>query len=181
MAIGVDGVDTTQAAAEQAAADPAADMVTYGIPLTPVEAELARASIPEANALSGPAGLVSAYPDKFGSLWLDGGTLVISVLVPDQDLLRLARCLERPAFRDRVRYVSAGVSAAELSALADRISAERAMLADGGIDVTIVGSDPPTETVEVGVRVLTPEIQAHIIERYGTVIHVVQSLGPHPI
>lgn len=178
--IGFDGISATAEAVAIAAADPAADIDLYGVPMTEREvAALREAGIEEPTVAL--AALVTAHPDSFGTLWIDGATVVISVGSPDEALLRAARCLERGHLAGGVRYVTAGVPIAELNALTDRISEDRNALAREGIEVTIVGSDPVTETVEVGVRVLTLEIADRLVARYGTVVRVVQSFGARPV
>lgn len=180
-AMGVDGIDDTDVAVGLAASDPAADLSLFGIPLTPAEAELARAASRPPDATVGPAGLVAAHPEALNAMWLDAGVIVISVLVPDPEVLRLARCLEIGGQQNRIRYVAAGVSAAELAGLSDRIMGDRDSLADEGIEITITGSDPETETVMVGVKRLTEDIRTRLLDHYGTVLNVVETDGAHPL
>lgn len=179
--MGIDGIADTIGAAEHAASDPAADDSSYGIPLTPAEVELARAASRPPDATVGPAGLVAAHPEALNALWLDGGAAVISVLEPDPDILRLARCLEIGEQQNRIRYVSAGVAATELAALSDRIMSDRDVLSDEGIEITITGSDPATETVMVGVKTLNEDIKRRLVERYGTVLDVIETDGATPL
>lgn len=179
--MGIEGIGDTIGAAEQAASDPAADVSTYGIPLTPAEVKLARAASRRPDATVGPAGLVASHHEALNALWLEGEALVISVLEPNPDVLRLARCLEIGEHQNRIHYVTAGVPAAELAALSDRIMDDRDILADEGIEITVAGSDPATETVMVGVRTLTKEINRRLVERYGTVLDVIQTDGPRPL
>lgn len=179
--MGVDGVDDTVGAAEKAANDEAADTSRYGIPLTQTEIALVEQSLGGVDGTIGPTGLVAAHPDILNTLWLEGNTLTISVLRSDAAVLELAQCLERGDFVGRVRYVSAGIPAAELSALGDRIHADRDGLAREGIAVTVVSSDPKTETVHVGVADLVEGTAARLIERYGTVVETIETAGPQPL
>ena len=179
--MGVGGVEDSVDAAENAAKDEAADTSPYGIPLTQAELALVERSLGPVDATVGPAGLVAAHPDVLNTLWLDGGTLTVAVLRPDAAVLALARCLERGDVVGRVRYVSAGIPAPELSALGDRIHADRAALAREGIEVTVVSSDPITESVRIGVADVGPETASRLIERYGTVVEVVETAGPQPL
>lgn len=179
--MGVDGVEDTVGAVEKAANDEEADTSRYGIPLTRTELALVEQSLGAVDGTIGPAGLVAAHPDILNTLWLEGDMLTISVLRPDTAVLELAQCLERGDFVGRVHYVSAGISAAELSALGDRIYADRAALAREGIEVTVVDSDPKTETVRVGVADLVDGTAARLIERYGTVVETIETAGPQPL
>lgn len=179
-ALGVDGVDDTAEAAERAAADPDADYGVLGIPLTAEEVDQIRSSSDAPDATVGLAGLIAARPELMGTLWLDGRTLVVTILRPESTVLRLARCLERGEFIGTVRYVTAGTMPADLAALGDRIDSERSVLARDGIDVTVIETDLTTETVTVGVTSGTPEIEARLVERYGSVVEVVEVSGPVP-
>ncbi len=181
LALGVDGIEGTLDAANQAAADPASTLTDYGIPLTAAERALAHDALGVPETFTGLSGLVAAYPTDLASLWLEGGSPVLSVLRPDPAVLLLARCLERDRIVGTVRYVTAGIPPATLDALTDRISADLPALARDGIEVTIVSSDPTTETVEIGVRALTPAIRATLVARYGTVVRVIESPGAHPL
>lgn len=177
-ALGVDGVDDTAEAAERAAADPDADYAVLGIPLTAEEVDQIRSSSDAPGATVGLAGLIAARPELMGTLWLEGGTLVVTILSPESTALRLARCLERGEFIGTVRYVTAGTPPADLAALGERINSERSVLARDGIDVTVIETDLATETVMVGVTSRTPEIEARLVERYGSVVRVVEVSGP---
>lgn len=178
--MGVEGVDDTEAAAESAAGDPRADTLHYGIPLTQAELESANESIGPTDATVGLAGLVAARPETLNALWLDGDSLTVSVLQADQAVLERALCLERGPAAGKVQYVTAGIPAAELAALGDRIHAERDALKREGIEVTVVSSDPTTETVRVGVADASPAVVARLIDRYGTVVVVEETTGPRP-
>lgn len=179
-ALGVDGVEDTAEAAGRAAADPDADYAVLGIPLTSEEVDQIRLSSDTPDATVGLAGLVAARPELMGTLWLEGQTLVVTILRPESTALRLARCLERGEFIGTVRYVTAGTPPAELAALGDRIDSERSVLARDGIDVTVIETDLTTETVIVGLTSSTPEIEARLVERYGSVVQVVEVSGPGP-
>jgi hypothetical protein len=177
--LGLGALPATRNAAAAAAADPAADLDQFAIPVTP--RELARLD-PAQRGFSDPAPflvLTQARPDLFGTVWLDGGTVMVGVIRRDDDVLRRARCLERGQLANNVRYVTVGVTPAELDALADRIFGDRDALRREGIDVTVVGSSPHLELVEVGVRELTPEIRDRLVERYGTVV-TVREVDPQP-
>lgn len=180
VALGVDGVDASIEASTRAATDPAADYEMLGIPLTPQEVDQIRSSLGVPDATVGLVGLVAARPDAMGTFWLDDRTPVVSVLSADTGTLRIARCLERRELVEHLRYVTAGVRPADLVALADLINSERSTLARDGIDVSVVEADPTTETVTVGVGTHTPEIEARLVERYGSVVRVVQKSGPRP-
>ena len=178
--ISVDGVNATTDAAYRAAADADADYVMLGIPLSPEEVEEIRSVVGVLDPTIALAGLVAVRSDVLGTIWYDAGTLVVSVLTPDTETLRVARCLEPVALDGQVRYVTAGIRPADLAALADRIDGERSALAGDGIDVRVVEADPTTETVTVGVAVKTPDIEARLVARYGSVVRVVQTAGPRP-
>lgn len=175
--IGIDAVEASNDAAGRAAADPMSVDVPFGVPLTSAESVAVQAAIPVPESTTALLGIIAAHPSEFSMIWLDRETPVVSVLQPDPTVLRLARCLES---RVPARYVTAGVPAAVLTSLGDRIDADRGTLAREGITVTIVETDTRLETVTVGVSGMTPTIERTLVDRYGTVVHVIESPGAHP-
>jgi hypothetical protein len=176
-AIGIDGIDPTREAAQRAAIAPDVFDAPFGIPLTPSEVSLVQAAMPVPDGTTALRGLIAASPEDFNDLWLENDVPVVSVLRPDSTLLRLARCLE---VRGAARYVTAGVSATALNALGDRIDGDRELLAREGIAVTVVETDTRLESVTVGVSGLMPATAQALIDRYGTVVRVIESEGPRP-
>lgn len=178
--ISVDGVNATTDAADRAVADKDADYAMLGIALTPEEVEEIRSVVGVPDPTIALAGLVAVRSDVLGTIWFDAGTPVVSVLTPDTETLRVARCLEPVKLDGQVRYVTGGIRPADLAPLADRIDGERSELAGDGIDVRVVEADPTTETVTVGVAVNTPDIEARLVARYGSVVRVAETAGPRP-
>lgn len=174
QSLGLEGVDATAGAAI-AAAD--AD-ISQGIPLLAAELDRIRAAgIQTVDSATLFAGLVGAHPGAFGDVWLDNGTILVSILREEPDLMALARCLERGAHLNRVRYVAASHTTADLDEVLRRIVADRDQLLDEGIEFTTAWTDPTTGTVVVGVRNVSQDIERTLMVRYGAMVRVIEHGG----
>lgn len=169
----IDGIPATDAAARTAAADPAADVATLGIPLTPPELAALRAG---GVAIDSASRLVSwihiGEPEQFGGIWIDppgGNRYVVAVVGSDPSWLALARCLDQGV---DVHYVSAGRSLAAGQALQERISADTGSLQSSGIGIVSVAYSEKDEVVVIGVTGVTEAIRRGLTERYGDAIRV---------
>jgi hypothetical protein len=174
-------IATDEATARQAAADPASDIATFGIPVTADELAASLASGIEIDSTQPVVARMWAARDRYGERWLDArGTFVVAVM---SDAAATAlRCFE-PADR-QVRYVEAGWSSATLTALQDRITADwqSGALKQAGIDVRMTGQTVHDDVmvVEVTVHGLTPAIAGELRRRYGDPVLMVEGEGAMP-
>jgi hypothetical protein len=168
----VAGVPSSVAAAQAAAADPEADLSAFGVPFLGTELHAIRDSGLVLDAATALAYWVSVgAPERFGGIWMDppaSGRYVVSIVGPDEDTLRLARCLEQAD----TRYVVAGLSLAAGNALKDRIAADSRSLEAEGIRVTLVDFDETRGVVVIGVMGLTEGIRRALSARYGPWVRV---------
>jgi hypothetical protein len=157
-------VAATEVAARAAAADPAADTTTIGIPLTLAELAALRANgqaFDEWSAMS--YWVETGAPAQYGGMWLEASTVFVAVVDGRPASLALARCIE-PA---DTRYLWADISLADGTAIKNRIGADMQALRASGVAVNMTYYDMKTGLVNVGVTVVTPAIQALIRDRYG--------------
>jgi hypothetical protein len=159
-------VATGEGAARQAAADPRSDISTLGIPLTADELAAVLASGIALEPRDALSARLSADPEHYADLWIAAG---IVVPVTSAEAATAVRCFEPPG--GQVRYVEAGWSKATYDALRSRIDADwqSGALAAAGITVTHTGQAVKDDTwvIEIGVKGLTPAIDAELRRRYG--------------
>lgn len=171
-------IAATLAAARAAAMDPDADLVSYGIPLTQAEVGMLAAAGVATDPVTVMVDWTAEHPEVFSAPRLEGGVLIVSVRVPDQDVLAQTRCFEAGWLLDRVRYVTApAATRAELDALLARVVADRNVLMREGIQFTTAWTDETTGVVVVGVKTLTPAIAARLIAKYGPFVKPIQHDG----
>lgn len=168
------GVAATERAAVVAAADPAADTATFGIPLTSSELlaiQRGGVAVDPWSALSN--WVDTGAPERFGGMWLEGANVVVTVVNGDPASLELARCVEP----DAARYLWADISQADGRAIQDRLAKDMQHLAAAGVAINLTYYDVKTGLVMVGVTTPTPEIMSVLQETYGDRIRVIQE-GP---
>jgi hypothetical protein len=143
--------------------------------LTPAEIGALRASGLEIDLWAPISSWVdTGAPDRFGGLWLDGGTYV-AVVDGDPQTLALARCVE-PKTAD-MHYVWATVSQAAGRAVQDRIGTDMAQWTARGVQINLTYYDVKTGTVHVGISAPTPELEAAFRDAYGPIIRL-EKAGP---
>lgn len=174
-------IATDEATARRAAADPASNLVAFGLPVSGDELAASLASGIEIDSTMPLIARMRAATDAYGDLWIDGGGLVVAVM--SRDAAADLRCFE-PADR-QVRYVEAGWSKATLNALQDRITADwqSGVLERDGIDVRMTGQSVHDDVmvVEVAVHGLTPAITDELRRRYGDPVAPVEGEGAQPL
>jgi hypothetical protein len=176
----VEGIPSTDAAVQAAAADPGADVATLGIPLTSNELAALRSSGISMDRRSPIRYWVRVgEPSRFGGIWVDppgSSGQVVAILNSDPGALALARCLDDGV---GVRYVAATQSVADELALVARIGADGTELRSSGIAIQGVGIGVRASVmvVIVGVTGVTDAIRAKLIARYGDSI-VVEEQAP---
>jgi hypothetical protein len=173
-------VATDEATARRAAADPASDTATFGIPVTQEELTASLATGIGIDSMEPLVARLWAAPDRYGDLWFDGDILAVAVM--SRDAAADLRCFE-PA-DDTVRYVEAGWPKAALNALQDRIDADwqSGALKRDGIDVRGTGRTVQDDVMvlEVTVHGLTPVIADELRRRYGDPVMPVEGDGSKP-
>jgi hypothetical protein len=176
----VDAIPATDAAAQAAAADPAADLATMGIPLTAAELAALHASGMYVDAAT-PIDFWAQTGEtgRFGGLWIDppgSGQIVVGILASDPSAMALAQCVHPGA---GIRFVAAPTSEADLTALDGRIAADMMALRAKGIELASVGLAVRNMqmVVLVGVTGLTDAIRHDLTARYGDSI-VIEEEGP---
>jgi hypothetical protein len=175
------GIAADDAAIRAAAADPDADLVRIGVPLTARELQALQAS-----GMALDPGTALSYwtrvgaPELFGGIWVEppgSNQMVVAVVDGDPQALALARCLEEAG----VRYVWSAISYAAGEALKDRIAADIHGLLATGVEVNTVDYDELRGVVTVGVTRVTPGLQAQFVERYGQPIVVIEQSPIQPL
>jgi hypothetical protein len=168
-------VGTDEATVRAAAADPTADTGAVGVPLTPAEIGALRKSGLALDPWSPISFWVdTGAPDRFGGMWLDGGTYV-AVVGGDAETLALARCVE-PITGD-LHFVWATVSQAQGKAVQDRIGTDMKGWGARGVQINMTYYDVKTGTVHVGVSAPNPQLEAAFRDAYGPIVRLEQA-GP---
>lgn len=169
-------VETDEATARAAAADPRADILSVGIPLTREELRgvTFNGLALEPHTAMGFWVNVGA-PDRFGGMWLDGA-LRVAVVHGDPATLAIARCIEPPA----VSYVWADVSLAEGTAMLDRIGSDRDQWRGRGIAINTIEYEETKGVVTVGVSEPTEQKLAALQGVYGPLIRLVKADPAQP-
>jgi hypothetical protein len=173
-------IATDAATARRAAADPASDLVVFGIPVTRDELAASRASGIELDSMLPLTARMQAHTEAYGNRWIEAGSLVVAVT--SRNAAAGLRCFE-PADRP-VRYVAAGWSKSALDAIQDRINSDwqSGALARDGIDVRMTGQTVEDDVfvVQVTVHGLTPAMADELHRRYGDPIVPVEGEGARP-
>ena len=171
-------IAATLQAATDAADDPDADLLSYGIPLTQTEVKLLTAAGVWPDPVSVIAYWTATHPMNFSAPNLSGGTLTVTVRKSEAGILAETRCFESGSILDRVRYVTAPTATrSELDALLARIAADRNALRAQGVEITTAWTDETTGVVVVGVKTMTVGIAAKLIAAYGPFVEPVQHDG----
>jgi hypothetical protein len=171
------GVAATDLAVGAAADDPNADLGALGIPITQAELAAVRKSgffIDAKTRIASWAHIGAT--DRFGGVWIDppgSDQFVVSIVGSNPRTLALARCVEPP----KVRYVHAVRSLAEGLALQQRVNDDWQALQAQGIAINGTSYSEIEGILEIGVGVLTPEIESLLRQRYGEGVRVLQQ-GP---
>jgi hypothetical protein len=169
------GVAADEATVRAAAADPASNIARVGVPLRPDETAALKASAISIDPWSPISFWVDAgAPERFGGLWLDGGTSV-AVVDGDGESLALARCVE-PNTAD-MHYVWATVSQAAGRAVQTRIGNDMAGWNARGVQINMTYYDVKTGTVHVGVSAPNAELEAAFRDAYGPIVRL-EKAGP---
>jgi hypothetical protein len=178
----VPGIDSSDMAIAAAASDPAADLSTVGIPLTHTEIAALKASGLSlgGNPLSEWAQV--GEPTRFGGIWIDppgSNRYVVSILSRDPGAMGLAQCIGTGV---DVRFVAAGTSVADLTALVDRIARDADEMRSNGISIAGagIGVRNSVMVVIVGVTGLTDAIRTMLFSRYGSHIVIEEQAPAQP-
>jgi hypothetical protein len=171
----VPGIAADESMVRGVAADPASNIERIGVPLSAAELAALKASAIAIDPWSPISFWVDAgAPERFGGLWLDGGTYV-AVVDGDGESLALARCVE-PKTAD-MHYVWATISQAAGQAVQTRIGNDMAGWKARGVQINMTYYDVKTGTVHVGVSAPNPELEAAFREAYGPIVRL-EKAGP---
>ncbi len=169
------GLAADEGTVRAVAADPASDTTRIGVPLSPAEILALHTSAIALDPWSPLSFWVDAgAPERFGGLWLDGGTYV-AVVDGDGESLALARCVE-PSTAD-MHYVWATVPQAAGRAIQTRIGNDMAGWNARGVQINMTYYDVKTGTVHVGVSAPNPELEAAFRDAYGPIVRL-DKAGP---
>jgi hypothetical protein len=165
------GLKSDPVTVKAAAADPAADVATLGIPLTAAELAAVRTSGFGSDTTMALAMWIQVgAPERFGGLWFDGPAATIAVVNGDPATIALARCLEGTT---TTRFVWASVSQVDGEALKDRVGADIAAWRARGVAVNMVDFDETKGVVTVGLSVVTDDLRRLFAETYGPLVQLI--------
>ena len=169
------GIAADEGTVRAVAGDPASTTERIGVPLSAPELAALKASAIAIDPWSPISFWVdTGAPERFGGLWLDGGTYV-AVVDGDGESLALARCVE-PKTAD-MHYVWATISGAAGQAVQTRIGNDMAGWKARGVQINMTYYDVKTGTVHVGVSAPNPELEAAFRDAYGPIVRL-EKAGP---
>jgi hypothetical protein len=173
------GLKSDLATVKAVAADPMADVATYGFPVTQTEAVGLHANGFDLDTTMPIAMWVQVgAPDRFGGLWFDGATAMVAIVNGDPATLAVARCLEREM---PVRYVWTATSELAGEALKDRVGADINAWKARGVAVNMVDFDETKGVVTIGVTVVDDALRRLFFETYGPLVLLVVEGPARPL